>query len=235
MANEINVIQLYNTINTLAKVYHAGYDSKEDFNNKLKATEIGLLKLFHDWDEDDQTVTDFLLPFRVNGPLLANDKGFVTLPEDYAFKSSILGVYTENPCDANNPTIIKPIPAFQLRSNEVAMVLNSAIAKPSMEHKRYYYTFRNGGIQLFPEQLRAIEMTYLRYPKYGQIDFTYSIVGGEDVAVPNAETSVNLQWKDVTFEYFKYAMLFLLGVELKETALINASQMEKLASVFKYK
>lgn len=235
MANEINVISLYNTINTLTKLYHAGYDSMDDFNNKLKSCEIALLGLFHEWDEDTQSNTDHLAPFRVHEAIAADANGFVALPENYAFKSAVHGVYLSNPCTGEVGIQVEVVPAYQLRSNEVAMVQSSPLALPSIEEKRLFYTFRNGGIQLFPKELGGIDITYLRYPVYGKLVLIESIVEDEDVLTPSVSESINLQWKDITFEYFKYAMLFLYGVELKETALISASQMEKLASVFKLK
>jgi len=236
MANEINVIDLYNQINTLAKVYHAGYDSQQDFNNKLQSVSIAFLNMFHEWDEEDQSNVDHLLPFRVHETIAASFGGIVNLPEQYAFKEAIHGVYTKNPCGDGEVGIQVTLwPADYFKSNEVALRFRDPISKPSMEDHIFGYTFRNKAIQLFPKELEAIEITYLRYPVPAILVLDYSIVGGEDVLTPNATLSINLEWKQITQEYFKFAMLFLLGIEMKESALINASQVQKIASVFKLK
>lgn len=235
MANEINVIELYNAVNILAKINHAGYESADSFNSKLKTTETAFLEAFHIWDEDDQSNTDHLAPFRKEEELVATN-GFVTLPEDYAHKSAVQGVYLENDCEGGNPERTL-YPVIHYRTNEIAEVLVDAISKPVISNPDTFgLTFVNEGIQLYPSQLKSVKMTYLRYPVYGKIEFIYTTSPETgDVFIPDPLTSRNLQWKQVTFEYFKYALLYLLGIELKELMLMNAGVMGKIINVIKYK
>lgn len=237
MANEINVIELYNAIMQLAKINHAGYASANDFNAQLKATETAFLEAFHDWDEEDQSNTDHLSPFRVHTVITANSDGFVTLPDDYAHLSVIQGVILENPCDGEGEPTRTVEPVIHYRNNEIPDVIVDPIAKPILTDKDTYgLVFRNQGIQLFPKELRGIEITYLRYPVFGEIVFDYSTTPeAGDIFIPDATLSTNLQWKQITFDYFKYAMLFLLGVELKETLLINTAVMNKIINQIKNK
>ena len=234
----ISVLELYNKVNDLAKKHHAGYSSGEEFTRKLKGAEIGLLEYFQMKDEDDQNTTDHVAPFRKYEPTVlvgssTATHGIVDLPTDYAHKSAVGMVYKENPIDCKDGTIVKPFPSFYLRTNEVNQRYNDPIAGPSMEKNRFYYCFRNNEIHVFPKELAAVELTYLRYPKFGKIAFTFSVVNGEDVATYDAANSQDLEWNDITFKYFEMILLMELGVELKEPFLVQYSQMIKTDGVLK--
>ena len=236
----ISVRELYNKVNDLAKKHHAGYNSAEEFNRKLKTTEIGLLEYFQMQDEKDQNVTDHLAPFRKYEPALPivevqASYGVVELPEDYAHKSAVGMVYKQNPKDCADGTIVTPYPCWYRRTNEVNTLLTDPIAKPILSEKvnRFYHCFRNNEIHVFPKELKAIELTYLRYPEFGKIAFSPSVVNGEDVLTYDASNSVDLEWNDITFKYFEMILLMELGVELKEPFLVQYSQMQKQDGVLK--
>lgn len=214
----INVLTLYNYVNDLARKHRSGgYTSDEQFNRINRSVEIAVFQHFSKRVEETQDVVDHLNPFVVYNALFATDKqGRVTLPSDYAHRMSVGGVYIKNPKECGENVTITRYPCRYLRNYEVPFVTSSVIkaVKPSMDTQTFYHIFRNNNIDVLPEGLFWVELTYLRYPVYGEIKFTMAEVDGEDVLTYDPVTSKDLEWNDITFNHIVGMHLLYLGVEL---------------------
>lgn len=221
----INVLTLYNFINDLARKHRSGgYTSDEQFNRMNKSVEISAFQHFAKIYEDTQDIVDHLNPFVVYNSLLPTDKaGVLTFPSDYAHRVNVGGLYIENPATCGADVTITRWNCTYLRNDEVNQVQSSVIrgVKPSYNDHTFYHVFRNNGINILPNDLYWVELTYLRYPIFGEIKFTMTQVNGEDVLTYDPSLSRDLEWNEITFNHIVGLHLMGLGIELNQPDLIQ--------------
>lgn len=207
----INVVELYNTVSQLLRKHHNGYLTESDFNNILAFTEKELLQIFIDLYENRQVIVEHVVPFKKTEVLVSDKNGWVTYPIDHAYRLTVDGLYLTNPVTTTN---IKRYPCRYLKDTQVAGRLSSSIAAPDMDKKRFYHTFRNGKIKIYPEDLFYVEYTYIRNPKYGSISVTVADVNGEDVET--VAVGQAMEWRTITMKFFVILLLNKFGVSLKD-------------------
>ena len=221
----IDVLYLYNYINDLARKNRSGgYTSDEQFNRTNKSAEIALFQHFAKIYEDTQDIVDHLNPFVVYNNLLPTDKaGHLAFPSDYAHRINVGGLFIENPAECGEDVTITRYPCVYLRNDEVNQVQSSTLKQvlPSVATKTFYHVFRNNNIDILPDGLFWVELTYLKYPVYGEIKFTMSSVNGEDVLTYDPVLSKNLEWNMISFNHLVGLHLMALGIELSSPDLIQ--------------
>lgn len=221
----INVLELYNFINDLARKHRSGgYTSDDQFNRMNKSVETSVFQHFAKIYEDTQDIVDHLNPFVVYNSLLPTDKaGTLVFPSDYAHRVNVGGLYIQNPKECGEGVTIVRWPCVYLRNDEVNIVQSSVIKGviPSVKEKTFYHVFRNNAINILPADLYWVELTYLRYPVFGEIKFTMTEVNGEDVLTYDPVLSKNLEWNQITFNHIVGLHLMGLGIELNTPDLIQ--------------
>ncbi len=210
----ISVNQLYNDVSTLSrKSRGGGFLSDTIFNIHLKNAEKALFQRFYKVYEETQDIIDHIRPFVVyNNLIQTNSLGVMTFPDTYAHKLALEGVYVANPKKKTNPSEVKRYECPLLRSSEVATFLSDIVAKPDFDKRRFYHTFRNNSIQVFPERKMWVGITYFRYPVYGYITHTVSDAGGQDKYTYDPTASLDLEWNDITYGDFINKICELLGI-----------------------
>lgn len=221
----ISVEQLYNDISALSrKSRGGGFLSDTIFNLHLQNTEKVLFQRFYKIYEETQDIIDHMKPFVVYNSLIqSNSLGVMAFPDSYAHKLAIEGVYVSNPKKKTESADIKRYECPLLRASEVATFISDPIAKPDFDKRRFYHTFRNNSIQLYPERKMWVGITYFRYPVYGYIKHTVSDVGGQDKYTYDSANSQDLEWGDITYGDFIQKMCELLGISTKDGELIQMS------------
>lgn len=221
----INVLYLYNYVNDLARKHRSGgYTSDDQFNRINKSAEIALFQHFAKIYEDTQDIVDHLNPFVVYSSLLPTDKaGNLAFPSDYAHRINLGGLYIENPKECGEGVTINREPCVYLRNDEVNQVQSSVLkyVKPDVATKTFYHVFRNNRIEVLPKGLFWVELTYLKYPVYGEIKFTMTVVNDEDVLTYDPNASKDLEWNMISFNHLVGLHLSALGIELSSPDLIQ--------------
>ena len=221
----IDVQYLYNYVSDLARKHRSGgYTSDDQFNRINKSAELGLFQHFAKIYEDTQDIVDHLNPFVVYSSLLPTDhSGHLAFPANYAHRINVGGIYIENPVDCGEDVTVTRYPTNYLRNDEVNQVQSSVLkgVVPSVATKTFYHVFRNNNIDILPDGLFWVELTYLRYPVYGEIYFTITQVDGEDVLTYDPLLSKNLEWNMISFNHLVGLHLSALGIELSSPDLIQ--------------
>lgn len=221
----IDVLYLYNYVSDLARKHRSGgYTSDEQFNRINKSAEIGLFQHFAKIYEDTQDIVDHMNPFVVYNSLLPTDhQGHLTFPSNYAHRVNVGGLYIQNPAEYGEGVKVERWPCMYLRNDEVNQVQSSVLrkVKPDVATQTFYHVFRNNNIDILPDGLFWVELTYLRYPVYGEIYFTITQVDGEDVLTYDPLLSKNLEWNMISFNHLVGLHLSALGIELSSPDLIQ--------------
>lgn len=213
----IAVLEMFDTVQDLARKEQKGYQSASEFSRKLRSQELALLDYFHRLYERDQQIVDYLAPFvkLVDVPI---EGGEVTKPDDYAHRIRLGTVVITNVCDGK--PVISRYPCHHQNVNEVDEMLVDVIAGPNLDKKRFYHYFEDDKIKTLPAISGAkISMTYLRLPVYGVFAQSLNVVNGEDVFSYNAASSADLQWPMTAFNYILALLLKDLGVEIQDPGL----------------
>lgn len=169
-------------------------------------------------------IKDSLRPFYVRMghndimPLIVNSEGQATIPADYCHYSSFTYRYVKN-----NISTYKTIDV--LMDFELSRRLDSSIMYPTL--KNPVCSFYSDYIQFYPEHIKFVNMTYLRYPAnpvYG-----YTIVNDEEVY--NPLTSTEIEFPDA--DHFKIANLMLkkIGINLKDGLIMQYAEQQKQMGV----
>ncbi len=210
----IQVRELFQVVQDIARKEQKGYFSDREFNRKLKVNELRLLGYFWGLYERDQEIVDHLAPFVVNDDL-AVENARMLKPANYAHRIRVGSVEISNVC--NGEPLVKTVTTHYIRAADVNEVANGAVTRPSIEDEQLYHYFEDDTVKFLPKQgIFKVNMTYLRYPVYGQFLQTTNVVGGEDVFTYDGVNSRNLEWPYITMPYIKALMLMSVGVEVED-------------------
>lgn len=226
----ISVETLYNDLGKLLrKTRGGGFIDDDTFNLHLQATEKWLLQMLHAAYEDTQSISDHLEPFVIYLKYQSTDtNGILAYPSDYAHRLAVTGLYVENPSGGSSTVTAKTYECPMLRTAEVDTILSDPLAYPDFGKRRFYHTYRNAGIQVFPERKMWMSLTYLRYPVYGSIKHDESTVDGQDLFTYNSSESRDLEWNDITYPHILYKMGEQLGISTKDMEYLQMNQLNKI-------
>jgi hypothetical protein len=217
----ISVVYLYDYINDLLRKYRNGYVDPDTFNRLLRAAEIQLLDYFY-----KNLPNDHIRPFVKHVPFLAGSgDGTVPFPDDCAFHDNVGGIALEEGS-------LKAYPSHKIQPNQVDTILTSYIRPPDYDKRRFYHTFMNNKIYVYPESHSYwVRFTYYRYPVYGSLGSTATVVEGEDVLTITEATP--LEWNEITLEYFKSVLCRAVGINLKDQFTIQVAGLPGFQDVVK--
>jgi hypothetical protein len=217
---KIDVYELYTAVYGKLEKSHAGYGGDTDFTERFNRIQLFLFDRLSARFEEDQRLLDHLQPFVQHSALLNATDGFVEFPKDYAHRIALSHVYIESPATCTDPVLIQPRGCKYVTGHQIFDILDDSVAFPSIPKKRFYHVYRNEGIQLYPKELKACEMTYLRQPKAAKLVFDLTDNDGDKFTY-NQSKSEQPEWNNYTFPLIEAAMLMDLGVELKDEWLLG--------------
>ena len=112
---------------------------------------------------------------------------------------------------------------------ELSNYLDSTILAPSEKYP--IAAIYNGFLQLYPENIQKLDITYLsrpQRPEDGQF-WRYEVEDG--LPMYNAALSTNLAWSDELFNEIAVRVLSFIGINLRETILSQYSEMKKTQGI----
>ncbi len=218
----VRVEDIFNRVRDLSKKDKSGYLSSDEFNRNLNETQQILLDYYYDRFGDDQYDQDSINPFlkEVEIPVI---NGFVDFPEDYRHRVEVGNIYVENVyssnCDINNPKV-EEYPLRYLAPDEERLTKSSPIRRPSVDKKLIYHTFVNNKIKILPKTVQGVvAFKYISQPP--EAIYATSLNTVTDKEDYDDANSVNLIWNEQDKHNIVDIMLMFLGIQIRETALIN--------------
>lgn len=198
----MDVVRLWETVSQTAKTGTSGYQSAEEFNRDLAATQTSLLTLLSPLYAKDIAIQDMLSPFVRSSPYSANK------PADYyQFISATVNGY----------------PSYPIRPNQVSLYSTSPVRKPTASNNLSYYYFEDGQVKLLAPSGSTGMITYISYPTNASIVLNHVSDVDRDYVVPSSSGS--LQWPESAFNLLLYMMVDRLGISMKENLLLEFSSL----------
>ena len=173
--------------------------------------------------QQTQKISDDLRPFikKIYQPL-NNGKFLWSDISDYMHLSSLRARYYK----INNQTGNSEIRHSGVKivdDSELSNYLDSSIVNPTQEYP--IAAIYNGYVQVYPENLDGIEVTYLSRPIKPEWAWTVN----QSLGIPEYDdaNSTNLNWSDELFNEIAIRVLSFMGVNLKDNTITQYSELKK--------
>lgn len=197
----IDVVRLWNSLMQSAKTGTAGYQSADEFNRDLEAVQTSALTLLAPQYAKNMYVQELLAPF------VKSVAASVTKPTECAY---FLGA------------TINGIAAYPITPVQAPIYASSPIRNPSATNPVAYYYIVNNAITYMHSGSLAGTMQYIRYPTAATIVLTPVSTPDRDYVTPTV--GANLEWPEIAFNLILAMMQQNLGIEMKESLLLQYSQ-----------
>lgn len=119
------------------------------------------------------------------------------------------------------------IPCTRVNEQRVANQISSRVAPPTIDHP--FYFVNNTTIQVFPKEVLDFKITYVKRPDNKVLKYTLS-GSGRPIITPvgtGGSDSQYLEWNQQNFNDLAVLILAFLGVNLKDSELIQFSQLKQ--------
>lgn len=215
----IEVKRIYDRVNNLAKKDQSGYNTADEFNSRLEAVQLRLIELFRPYYDQNEMVAIALSPFAKKGTGTTDVNGILNYS---AFTVANKPIHI---LSAGVALLNSKKSANRIKVNQINHINDNAIRKPDASKQRFRYAVLGESIQFFPEGARSIYYYFLRKPITGKIAFTEVTNSLGDFLNFDSINSVDLEWNDDVFNIICYMMLEELGLEIRETLLVEYGKM----------
>jgi len=238
----ININDLYKFVQFISNKEQSGYVKPSEFNMAVDRAQMQLfMERYNNPAEyqpgrpiprvsyqQTQKISDDLRPFiKKSVKTLASGKLLWSTLNDYIHISSLRVNYNStNNC---GETTTKKKGVKVVDDAELSTYLDSSLLKPTDRYP--IAAIYNGYLQLYPETINKLEITYLSRPQRpsdGQF-WKYSI--SNDLPVYNSSASTNLAWSDELFNEIAIRVLSFIGINLRETVLSQYAEVKKTQGI----
>ena len=236
MAIDIN--ELYNFVQFVSNKEQSGYIKPSEFNIAVDRAQMQLfMERYNNPAEyqygrpvprvsyqQTQKVSDDLRPFikKIYQPLTNGGKFLWSNLPDYMHLSSLRAQYYKVN-NTNGESDLRTSSVRILDDSELSSYLDSSILKPTSEYP--IAAIYNGYLQVYPESISGIDVTYLSRPLKPVWAFTVNTSTG----MPDYDVtaSTNLNWSNELFNEIGVRVLSFFSVNLKDSLLTQYSELKK--------
>lgn len=215
----IPVDRPYERVKDLSRKDKSGYTDPDEYNRNLREAQHILMSFYLDQLDSRQVFPENLNPFikRIASVPIANNA--ITRPTDLRYVLEVYGGHWDGfgGCDTGVKPFVSYYQANYAKSHEVGNRKSSAIRKPSKTNPMWYY--EGDTIRLEPEDVTHATIRYVRLPVNAVYGYSVDLVN--DRLVFNPATSVNLEWLEQDEHNIVDLLLFMKGLETRDTALIQ--------------
>ena len=238
----ININDLYKFVQFISNKEQSGYVKPSEFNMAVDRAQMQLfMERYNNPAEyqpgrpiprvsyqQTQKISDDLRPFiKKSVKTLASGKLLWSTLNDYIHISSLRVNYNStNNC---GETTTKKKGVKVVDDAELSTYLDSSLLKPTDRYP--IAAIYNGYLQLYPETINKLEITYLSRPQRpsdGEF-WKYSI--SNDLPVYNSSASTNLAWSDELFNEIAIRVLSFIGINLREVTLSQYAEVKKTQGI----
>lgn len=208
----ISISAVWNRVNELGKTGTSGYDSQDEFNDKIYSVQLELAEVLADVYEENQKASDALAPFIIKTDITTLSNGLITKPSDYLHLCTIWLLRNGN-----------IYPTAKLPVNGTATTLTSPVRGPSLVNNDVAYNFVNDKIQLYPNAIMTVRVIYIKQPDLAKITLIPASNADSDYLTVDANpaNTIDLKWPVSMFNIIVYMVLEKLGIEMKEQLLVE--------------
>lgn len=204
----ISIVRLWEYVMQAATAGTSGYQDQSEFNNDIQSVQTDLITSLAPMYSRDVSVQELIAPFVIPDVLVTDGSGFVAKPVDLVQLVSVsIGDY----------------PVWPRHPNEIAVSNYIPSRRPSVAENRYFYTLVDKGINLLPAQVHSLDTVYIRYPLPASIILTAVSTDDSDYLTPTV--GADLEWPERAFNLIAYMMMERLGLEMKESLLLEYSKL----------
>ena len=228
----MSLIEIYNLVRFIGnKDYDGNIITPARFNELIKVVNIELFRNKYGLPEEyqpgrpvpleyvDVTLknTDDLKAFRVslvNTPVTA---GVLPYPDNYAHRDTIVYNFTKT---INSVATVLPREVEMLREGQMAERRGNYTKRPTTQNP--CGVVRIDGIYIYPTTITLVDFYYFRFP----VDPIFGYVEADGYIAEDASASTQFEWPvDEDFTLTKM-ILSLIGINLRESDLINYAEMK---------
>lgn len=199
----------------------SGEYSIEQFNEACQMANLDLFRIRYGLTEEympdsprqrvayevTQKVKDDMRVFKKTATI-PRANGVFPLPVDYTHTTSILSASIDN-CDGSSDLGKK---VELVTDGEIGARMCDFLTKPS--EKNPIGSIEAEAIRVYPATISAISLTYLKTPDTPVWAYTIQ----SDVAIYDADNSVNFEWPDILANDLSRLVLSYMGVSLRDDA-----------------
>lgn len=233
----ININELYQFVQFTANKEQAGYVKPSEFNLAVDRAQMQLfMERYGNPAEyqpgrpvprvayqQTQKISDDLRPFiKKIYQTLNNGKFLWSSIPDYMHLSSLRARYYKVNTQTGDSEL-RHSGVKIIDDSELSNFLDSSIIQPTTEYP--IAAIYNGYVQVYPENLDGIDVTYLSRPLKGEWAFTVNTTTG--MPEYDATNSTDLNWSDELFNEIGVRILSFIGVNLKDTTISQYSELKK--------
>lgn len=195
-----------------------GYIPGNEFNRMLVDTQNYLLEFLVQKEKETRRNMDALAPF-VKEDHITITSGYAPLPDDYVHKRDWYLSVQDTNCVGNN-LVYDEYPLSELKSGEYSKILSSPIRKPDASKNRYAVELIGDTVKIYPSTTTGrIYIKYIRTPVAANWAFTLD--ADNDQENYSSGSSVDLEWNESEANAIIDIMLFLKGVQIRDSELIS--------------
>lgn len=209
----IPVDRPYERVKDLARKDKSGYTDPDEYNRNLRDVQHQLMSYYISMLETGQPFPENLNPFLKRAEASVST-GIVTRPDDMRYVLEVYCGYLET---IDCKTTVVYYPAADVKAGELGDVLSSAIRKPSLSKPVFY--FEGGTIRVEPKDFTHAVVRYVKMPP--DAIYGYTVDEDNDRIVFSSGTSTNLIWLPQDEHNIVDLLLFMKGLETRDTALIQ--------------
>lgn len=213
----INVNTLYIRVKDLSQKNRAGYFSVDEYNRHLQDALNLLFEYYAEDFEKTSKIVDNLQPF-IKKADQAITNYYCDFPSDYRHFLSLAYRNVTNAADCGENPTVDVISMDYRATDEWDDANDSPIRKPNILKRKVAYRFINGQIETSQER-GTVQITYLSKPTGATMGYTVNSTTLEEVYNPS--TSVQIPFLEQDETNLTDIILFLLGIQIRETALIQ--------------
>jgi hypothetical protein len=217
----INVDEVYQDCRRLLSKDKAGYFSNEEFNRFSIMAEQMLWRFYVKHFEEHGFFADSMIPFNKVSVRSMDANNRFTLPSDFGRRNIL---WRRKVTNAAGGLTISNTKIQYLEKEELQDTLDSAVRGPNLAKERFYWTFVNGGAQVYPTFTGPVELDYIRNPTYATRAVTDDPDNMEEVY--DSANSTNYEWFENERANIVDLVLMQYGIVLRETDVVQFAQMQ---------
>ena len=217
----ININSVKTQVDNLAAKGQHSYDASTQFNPNAQSANRILFDFYQHQFEQNSLMPNAIRGLIVNTDLAVDPQGFAEFPQDFGFRTALQYRRVIN-TDCGNK--IDDLPVDYMASHERPYVLSSAIRKPSISKGIIRHSFEDGKIRVYPNNVGKVQLTYVKQPATPFWGSTIVSTPDGDFEQYDPTTSTDFEYPWTEEENLVNLILAMLGIEIRETALIQYAQ-----------
>ncbi len=213
----ISVNSLKELVETMTRNVQTGYLNGDDFNRLLALIQTDIFEYYRSRFDENEQIFDALRPFIAEKNIVQHD-GVYSLPANFERKLDIGVQYVTASQCGGEPTV-NYIPVDYLTGDEALLGVNSPV-RVNLAKKRFAAELFSSYIKIYPREFTGkLYLKYLRTPVtpvWGyEINLTTLLEEYDE------SSTTDLEWNTTEIGDFTDLFLYYMGLQTRETALIN--------------